>query len=270
VKHLLRLPLAVLVMVLSTACTAAGENRKPDDAASDKAQKLLFVGNSFTYYNNSLHHHVRNLLIAAGKFEPGNTSLRAMTISGSGLAEHLPGVTAMVNRSDWDLVIMHGYSNGPVGLESAVKFEQAAREISAVVRKAGAEPAFLMTWAYKDNPEMGPKLGMAYSAIGEELGAHVVPVGLAFDRANRELTDIELYSPDIQGFSGSGEELVITYQDVIKHPSRAGTYLAACVVYASLFGASPEGLVYGADLPQNDVRRLQRLAWEVVSDYHQS
>ena len=64
----------------------------------------------------------------------------------------------------------------------------------------------------------------AYGTVGDDLGIDVAPVGAAWAAARVEHPEIDLWQPD-----GS-------------HPSAAGTYLAACVLYATIFGASPEGL----------------------------
>jgi hypothetical protein len=47
-----------------------------------EVKSMLWVGNSFFYYNNSMHGHVGQLLNAAG--QKGNRSTSA-TISGSGM-----------------------------------------------------------------------------------------------------------------------------------------------------------------------------------------
>jgi len=44
------------------------------------------------------------------------------------------------------------------------------------------------------------------------------------------------------------------------HPTMTGTYLAACVFYASIFEQSPVGLGYSADLSGETVRALQSAA----------
>jgi hypothetical protein len=56
------------------------------------------------------------------------------------------------------------------------------------------------------------------------------------------------------------------------HPNPTGTYLAACVFHATLLDANPVGLPgkinYGgkvlADIPDDQAKRLQEIAWEVV------
>ena len=91
-----------------------------------------------------------------------------------------------------------------------------------------------MTWAYADQPEMTQRWQQPTS-VARNLGT-VIPVGLAFAAANRELADWRwLYSPDIKTFD-NGQPV---YEKTLKHPSLAGTYLA-CTVFASLTGQSPE------------------------------
>ena len=48
------------------------------------------------------------------------------------------------------------------------------------------------------------------------------------------------------------------------HPTMQGTYLAACVFYATLFRQSPLGLSFDDGLAPDIVRTLQTLAAHVV------
>ena len=49
----------------------------------------------------------------------------------------------------------------------------------------------------------------------------------------------------------------------------AGSYLAACTTYATLFKKSPVGLPYNAGLDPAIARHLQTVAWETVQAYKQ-
>ena len=157
----------------------------------------------------------------------------------------------MLASEDWDVVVMHGHSLGPITEATAGPFREAAREYAALIRESGARPVFFMTWAYIGKPEMTAALDEAYTSIGQELGAEVVPVGLAFATVTSERPDITLRIPDA------------------KHPTVAGTYLAACSFYSAFFNRSPEGLEYSAGLDPKTATYLQRVAWESVSDYRQ-
>ena len=258
-----RIGLSVRLMVLlslllgSSIASAAG---------AKFPEKVLFVGNSFTYYNDGLHMHYGNLLRAAGLYQPQSSNLRMMTFSGSGLWEHEAALQSAVTNDPWQAVVMHDYSNGPIARWD--RFVAASDALSSIARKHSAEPILLMTWAYADQPEMTPALAAAYVRRGEELGARVIPVGLAFAAANRELADlaVDLYSPDIKTFD-NGQPV---YEKTVKHPSLAGTYLAACTVFASLTGQSPEGLIYDAGLDAQLAAALQRVAYRTVENFQQN
>lgn len=221
----------VLLLLLPTVAVAAPE-------------RVLFVGNSFTYYNNSLHNHYRSLVRAS--LPDNRNRVRSMTISGGKLFEHR-GLKPMVKSEDWDVVVLQGHSLGPI--EGAESFEKAARKHAKVIRRAGAEPVLFMTWAYTDRPEMTRLLDNAYSNLGAELDAGVAPVGIAFERVTRERPSLALRTADK------------------RHPSLVGTYLAACVFYATLQDRSPEGIDYDAGLDPEAVAYLQRVAWEIVQAY---
>lgn len=211
--------------------------------------KVLFIGNSFTYYNNSLHNHYRRLTFAAGLFTPENSRARIVTISGGQLPEHEGGFEHVVKGDDWDVVVMQGHSLGPISEPTAEPFRRTARKFARIARSLDVRPVFFMTWAYTGQPEMTDRLDRAYTDIGKELDAQVVPVGLAFARVTEERPDIPLRTRDA------------------RHPSLAGTYLAACSFFAALYGQSPEGLDYDAGLGEETAGYLQRIAWETVQRY---
>lgn len=220
-----------------------------DDGPHAAPGNVLFVGNSFTYYNNSLHKHYRHLIWASGIHTPETARSRIMTISGGHLPEHEGGFENVMSAENWDVVVMQGHSLGPISEDTAEPFRQAAREFAAVAREQGTRPVFFMTWAYTDRPEMTAQLDAAYTEIGRELNAEVVPVGLAFERVTRQRPDIALRIADA------------------RHPSLAGTYLAACTFFAALYQRSPEGLDYDAGLGEETATYLQRIAWNTVQDY---
>jgi hypothetical protein len=78
----------------------------------------------------------------------------------------------------------------------------------------------------------------------------VIPAGLAFARSVSLRPDVNLYAPDK------------------RHPSLAGTYLAAATSYAALFKRSPVGSSYTAGLDAAVARHLQTVAWETVQSFY--
>ena len=241
-------PFLLLALLSATSVTACASERQHSNAHEPPA-KVLFVGNSFTYYNNGLQSHFRKLTWASGLLTRENSRARIMTISGGHLPEHAGGFERVLSEDEWDVVVLQGHSLGPISAATAEPFKEAAREFVASAREQNTHPVFFMTWAYSGQPEMTAQLDKAYTDIGRELDAEVVPVGLAFARVTSERPDIALRTADA------------------RHPSLAGTYLAACTFFSALYGQSPEGLDYNAGLDSDTAAYLQTVAWQVVQDY---
>jgi hypothetical protein len=92
--------------------------------------------------------------------------------------------------------------------------------------------------------------GEAYTVAGNDNKALVIPAGIAFARAIARQPELNLYLADK------------------RHPSLAGTYLAACVIFAALTGRSPVGNSYLAGIDPPTGTFLQNVAWETVQDYY--
>ncbi len=267
--HAARFQAFLGIAFLSLAALTAGAQTKPRvlDAGVVNPASAIYIGNSFFYYNNSLHGHVGQL-IAQGM--PGHRHrASSVTISGSGLDWHDvdsyfrpnaiggysfgPNNVVSFNKLDklFDVAIMMDCSQCPLHPQLKTVFKEYAKKHSDTVRKHGAKPAFFMSWAYQDAPEMTAQLAEAYTQAANENDVFVIPAGLAFARSIAQKPDLNLYVADK------------------RHPSLAGTYLAACTVYASLFKKSPVGLAYNAGLSPEVARHLQTVAWETVQAYHQ-
>jgi hypothetical protein len=150
----------------------------------------------------------------------------------------------------FDVAIMMDCSQCPIHPQLKDVFVEHAKSDSAIVRKHGAKPVFFMSWAYADKPEMTQQLAEAYTSAGNANDALVIPAGLAFARARSEKPDLNLYAADK------------------RHPSPAGSYLAAATVYAALYRKSPEGNSFTASINKDTAAFLQKVAWDTVQDYY--
>lgn len=236
--------LAAVLLFLAPAAALA------EEAAGGAPEKILFVGNSFTYFNNSLHGHLRKLLLDDDPETLDTHFLKAMTISGERLASHEGGLRQMLELYPWDVVVLQGHSLEAVDPEKRPGLEKALRNLSALVRTHDATPRIFMTWAYRDRPEMTDTLVPVYTELGSQLETTVVPVGMAFAEALAAIPGLDLHHPD--GI----------------HPSLEGTYLAACVFFAALYGRSPEGNGYTAGIDAGLAAKLQISAWRTVNRYY--
>jgi hypothetical protein len=249
--------------------TAALAQTKPavTSLGPDFPKTALFIGNSFFYYNNSLHNHVSLLVKAANPAY--RLRMTSVTISGSGADWHdvesyfRPNAigtysfdasnNVVFNKIDklFDLAIMMDCSQCPIHPQLKSTFYEFSKRHSEAVRRHGAQPVFFMSWAYADKPEMIAQLAEAYTIAGNANNALVIPAGLAFARAISRQPELNLYVADK------------------RHPSLAGTYLASCVVFAALSGRSPVGNAYLAGIDAPTAKFLQEVAWETVREYYQ-
>ncbi|MEN9417871.1 MAG: hypothetical protein RI988_1491 [Pseudomonadota bacterium] len=268
----LRTLLLLAACGLATACAQLGKPAtvtSPAGAApavkTEGVKALLWVGNSFYYYNNSMHGHVGQLLNAGGVRGHRATSA---TISGSGLNWHdvdahlRPGGVgsySFVGDNEirfneggrlFDAVMMMDCSQCPIHPQLGPLFHEFAKKHSDTARRRGAEPIFFMSWAYADKPEMTEPLAAEYVKAGKANNALVVPAGLAFAESIRRRPDIGLTVADK------------------RHPNLAGTYLAACTVLASVYKVNPVGNRYTAGLPPEVAAHLQAVAAATAQAFH--
>jgi Domain of unknown function (DUF4886) len=250
-------------LFLLVAQTSLGETRPARTELGATPESILWVGNSFFYYNNSMHNHFGKLVTAAG----ANVRSTSATISGSGLDWHdmesllrLNGLGRYSFVGDneirfnkpgrqYDTVIMMDCSQCPIHPQLQQAFHDTVHKDALILVQHGIKPVLFMSWAYKDKPDMTAQLAEQYTRAANANDALVIPAGLAFAKAIARRPSIELYASDK------------------RHPSLAGTYLAACTVYATLFRKSPEGLNYTAGLPAELATLLQSAAWQAVSEY---
>ena len=204
--------------------------------------KVLFIGNSFTARNN-LPGMIGGLADAAG----AKLDHRLLSIGGASLRSprNRGEAPKAIEGGGWDYVVLQEQSTLPV--KNAARMHENVRLFDPVIKAAGAKPALYMTWARSHAPYAQQAITDAYESIGRELGATVVPVGRAWQR-----------------FLGKHDKPVLHDKDG-SHPTVAGSYLAACVFFAMLFGQSPVAIGYSPEpLTAADVKLLQQAAWAVV------
>ena len=257
------MPLVAALCVPLAETTRSAELRAEVQHLGGAApQRVLFVGNSYLYYNDSLHNHVERIAEEIGPYGVGEYQYKSATIGGARLSHHPVDSLLEVGRlgidKPFELVILQGGSAEVLSEESRAQFRATAIELSEKIRATGAEVALYMTHAYVEpeeryEPGLINKIKATYLPTGNELGALVIPVGLAFERAYEQRPDIVLH----ETFDGT-------------HPSMLGTYLAACVVYQSIYGQSVVGIDYDyfGEVDRESAAFLQRIADETVREFY--
>lgn len=210
--------LLAALAVLLTAC--GGERARP--ARATPPARVLFIGNSYTYENDLPGMVAR---AAASTTRPVRLQVESVTTGGKNLRWHWEqgDALARIEAGHFDHVVIQGHSLEPI-LERD-DFRRYASRFARAARAQGARPVLYMTWARAEgdalytvpdvgrNPaQMQARVAEGYASVARATGAELAPVGLAWYRARRALPWLSLHAAD-----GS-------------HPSRSGSYLAACVL----------------------------------------
>jgi hypothetical protein len=242
-------PIKTPTNVLLPTLTPEVEHIPTETPESDQTLKVLFVGNSYTFYNN-LPEMFEKLMVSGGY----EIVVEQSTFGGWSLSNHALSseTTEKIANTDWDYVILQEQS---VVTNPEIDMYPAIRELNTQVGDIGAESILFMTWGrrdglesagYPDYESMQTEIRENYQTIADELGLTIAPVGLAWQYALVENPGLQLWDAD-----GS-------------HSSKEGTYLAAGVFYAVLTRESPEGLDYLAGLTEEMAQILQRLVSESI------
>jgi hypothetical protein len=208
---------------------------------ADPSLSVLFIGNSFTA-RNDLPGLITQLATARGKTMRFNLK----SAGGASLRTHWNAGDALKAIKDgrYDSVVLQEQSTLPI--KNAKRMHENVQLFHEAIKAAGAKTILYMTWARLHAPESQQAITDAYERIGRDLGATVVPVGLAWQRFLSKYDEPALHDKDQS------------------HPTLAGTYLAACVFLAVLFEECPVGISASvAGLTEKDSRALQQTAWQV-------
>lgn len=245
-----------LVCTTAAAQLPQAEVRNPQ---VDTPVRVLFVGNSYFYYNDSLHNHVQRLLAAGGAgVAESQIEFKSSTIGGASLAHHAidwitePGRIGV--KEPFQLVILADGSAQPLAEQRRANARRLIAQYAQTIRQRGAQVALYMTHVYvpphrQARPENLPMTARHYIEAGNEIQALVIPVALAFDEAYRRRPGIALHAD----FDGT-------------HPSLLGTYLAACVTYSSVYARPCKGNPYHyyGRIKAEDAAFLQEVGDDVV------
>ena len=222
---------------------------------------IMLIGNSFFYYNNSLHNHLGDLYDADPDLDTPRR--RSITINGSSLSWH--DVESYLSNEeigsfkidsdtntyepyeekDIDVVIMMDCSLCPINDERKESFYKYVKKHSQTIRSKGIEPILFMSWPYRNKPEMQQQLEKEFFKASKLNNLRMVPAGPAFLFVNKNFSNINLYTEDL------------------RHPSKEGTYLAALMVFTTLSKKSPVGNSYSMGLDPKVARTLQEVAWDI-------
>ena len=199
---------------------------------SQDSTSVLFIGNSFTFYNN-MPYIFKDIAESKGK----KVHVDTVVTGGKDLKFHSERSKTyqMIQTRKWDYVILQGHSNEfaqPDFKVDSLTFPFAKKMVDSV-RKYNpcARILFYMTWGYKNGNKkwkaiasydsMQLRIERQYLIFADKLSTGVSPVGMVWKEVRESNPEINLYQEDRF------------------HPILAGSYLAACTHFTTIFGESP-------------------------------
>ena len=191
----------VLATWAFAACVAAASEAP---AQGPKPVRVLFIGSSLSY---GLPNAFWGLVT---QYEGITMEVTEATLPGSGLRRHWDGrARTRIRDGGWDYVVLQpGFDQVPT--------EEFPRLFNEEIKKVGAKTILFVTWAFRGNKSRQKELDDAFVKIARDLDILAAPIGPAWEIA--QARGVGLYQQD----------------DL--HPASSGTYLAACVLYSTIFG----------------------------------
>jgi hypothetical protein len=226
-----------LVFVLTAlsagvACTLKGvADPGIGDTGTRTGRKILFIGNSLTYTNNM------PLILEAMGDSAGLSPLAVADVSfpDYSLQDHVANGSALtaIGAGGWELVVLQqGSSALP---ENRDELRQYTAIFAERIRKANSRPALYMVWPTFGRQADWEAVIQSYTLAASDVDGLLFPVGAAWLAVWKRDPGVPLYATD--GL----------------HPSLYGSYLAATVIFARIYGKSPVGLPARLRLRNGDV-----------------
>lgn len=233
------------------------------NASAQAKKKVLFLGNSYTAYNN-LPQLVADVALSAGD----TVVFTSNTPGGYTFQGHSTNATSLslLTAGDLDFVVLQEQSQLPSFPQSQVATScfPYARALDSIAQSLNpcVKSIFYMTWGRKNGDAsncatwppvctysgMDSLLRLRYMQMAVDNDAMVNPAGAIWRYIRNNLPGIELYQTDES------------------HPSLAGSYATACGFYSTIFRKDPTLITNNAGLDPLTASQIRQAAKEVAFD----
>lgn len=249
------------------------------ETTAGQTTKVLFIGNSFTYYND-IPALFGQIATAAGESVTVDSVTRgSWTLTkfadptdeeGGKIVEQ-----KLTESSDYDAVVLQEQSTRPLTNYSG--FLSAAKKLQTRINETQTDCQIYLyaTWGYKEAadvmkvtiPEMEQQLRTGYETAAQAIGAQVCYVGKAFTavyNAHQAVND-EYYANPEKYANDPEKAYYLYYAQDNKHPSYTGSFLSACVHVATILKIDPRTSTFTGSLDETVAAYLKEVAYFTVS-----
>lgn len=255
----------LLIFPLISNCRNEGSIEPNMEPAFNEAEKkVLFIGNSLTYYNN-MPDIFKNLASASGK----KVYVNQATIGGVDFRYLVKAksVISKINEMKWDFIVLQSdditafgdmYQTEINALESIKKIIYQNNPSSKIL--------YTMIWGLRDGVEVrelnGENVYYSYDEyfkkiyegtieISKAVDINISPVGWAWHSAISENT----------------ENKKLLFSEDKAHPALHGSYLMACVMNAAIFNDGNAKIEYYAGIQEEQAKYYQQKAVTAIKNY---
>lgn len=232
-------------------------------SSAQQHKKVLFLGNSYTQYNN-MANIVSNVALSLGD----TLTYDSNTPGGYTFEGHSTNATSLskIAANNWDFVVLQEQSQRP-----SFSPNQVERDVypfaDSLVQKIYSNDSctqviFYMTWGRKNGDAsncqfytpictyegMQQRLRESYLEMGQQHDASVAPIGMVWKAVRDSFPSIELYNADES------------------HPNLHGSYLVACTFYTSMYHKSCVGAYIPNGITAGDALAIQQTTDRIVFD----
>lgn len=248
----------ILVLALMMILGVAGRNVYASSNVPQKTNKILFIGNSHTYYNN-----MPAIFKELADADNINCEVSSVTASGYKLSKFADKndkygiqVYNLLTQYKWDYVVLQ--ENRGTLVESPTQAENAVKTLHSLIKKAGAKMVIYATQPnnigcdftinstklYLTDLQIEQILTRNNFKITNEYEGLIAPSGTNFMRVIQDFPEIKMYNADNL------------------HPTVQGSYLAACTIYHTIFGKTPYGNQFLPDSEYDTGNLLKKMSVE--------
>ena len=226
-------------------------------------QRVLFLGNSYTYVNN-LPIIIKYIATIEGDTLITDENL----IGGYTLKGHSTNQISIskIMQGNWDAVVLQEQSQLPSFPIEDVEDDvfPAAKYLDSLIHVYNpcAKTIFYMTWGRKNGDKsncqfwppvctyagMDSLLNLRYKMMAAQNNAIVSPVGQIWKEVRETNPEIVLYQSDES------------------HPDLAGSYAAACSFYTTLFKRNPLDISYNYEMDTSITNPIKRACKKHIYD----
>lgn len=229
-------------------------------ASAQAPLDVLFIGNSLTYYNE-LPKVFEELVLGANK----KVSTDFNAPGGRSIFEHAhDSITlAKIHARKWDFIVLQG--SGPrIAYPETFHTKPYAEGLNILkpIIKANSPSTriiLFMPWAYEDGMTWYEGWRQDFTTMQRDIYHTMLELANTYDLSISPIGWTWYQYLKLKSFP----EHYLHLSDWV-HPTEKGTYLSACVLYASIFLEESFGNSYLASLNITEAREFQTLADDIV------